>query len=604
MFKTQAQIINEYNEKFTNASQNIDGTKKLIDKYSYIRIGLFLIEVLFFVLLLNSADNIWRNIVQFLMVMPVLGFVFIVRKQSKLDDKLAFEKKLLWIYRNELNCLSGLENGYNNGADYDSDAHPYVSDLDIFGNSSLFELINRCSTKMGNQILAASLANKNASFHIKQRQDSIKEMTNYIDQTFEFRAYLLGYESDKVELLKTHLQSSLRGQLSFTQNSFLKFCVRLVPFITIFLLLGGIIFGGIFWKIFTILFLGNIAWTSLFSGKIDKAFYSFSGSSNLLNAYANAISWTERKKWKSGNILNLFESKALISEQIKSLSAIIQRFDSRLNLMIGSLLNALFLWDFRCCIDLDKWLQLSSKNVVSALNHLGDFEEIVSFATLNYNKPEWDFPEIEEAFSLSAVALGHPLIVESKRIVNDFHLEKTPTVDVITGSNMAGKSTFLRTLGINMVLAYAGAPVCAKSMNLSVFSINTYMRIKDSLNESTSTFKAELNRLKMILDNAVSDKDTFVLIDEMLRGTNSRDKFLGSKAFIEKLITEKIPTLFATHDLQLSDLKQKDDNTLRNYHFDITINNGEMMFDYKLKNGPCKTFNAAILLKEIGLMLN
>jgi len=159
-------------------------------------------------------------------------------------------------------------------------------------------------------------------------------------------------------------------------------------------------------------------------------------------------------------------------------------------------------------------------------------------------------------------------------------------------------------LGINMVLAYTGAPVCAKAMRLSVFSINTYMRIKDSLNESTSTFKAELNRLKMILDNVVNDKKTFVLIDEMLRGTNSRDKYLGSKVFVEKLIAEKTPALFATHDLQLADLKLTNQSTLRNYHFDITINNGEMMFDYKLKNGPCETFNAAILLKEIGLTLD
>lgn len=169
---------------------------------------------------------------------------------------------------------------------------------------------------------------------------------------------------------------------------------------------------------------------------------------------------------------------------------------------------------------------------------------------------------------------------------------------------MAGKSTFLRTLGINMVLAYAGAPVCAQSMSLSVFSINTYMRIKDSLNESTSTFKAELNRLKMILDHVVRDQDTFVLIDEMLRGTNSRDKYLGSKVFVEKLIAEGTPALFATHDLQLADLKNDHEQTLRNFHFDIQIANGEMKFDYKLKEGPCATFNAAILLKEIGLTLN
>ncbi|RZK66303.1 MAG: DNA mismatch repair protein MutS, partial [Pedobacter sp.] len=302
--------------------------------------------------------------------------------------------------------------------------------------------------------------------------------------------------------------------------------------------------------------------------------------------------------------LQLFTSKIPVSKEIKTLSKVIQKFDARLNLIVGGFLNGLFLWDLQCCISLDKWYQSSSKDVISALNHLGDFEEIISLATLAYNQPAWVFPSIDEGFQLSGTEIGHPLIAVERRVNNDFYLEAKPTVDIVTGSNMAGKSTFLRTLGINMVLAYAGGPVCARSLQLSVFSINTYMRIKDSLNESTSTFKAELNRLKMILKNIEQDKNTFVLIDEMLRGTNSKDKYLGSKVFVEKLIAEKTPGLFATHDLQLADLKEDHPTTLRNFHFDIQIINGEMEFDYKLKQGPCSTFNAAILLKQIGLSLD
>lgn len=348
----------------------------------------------------------------------------------------------------------------------------------------------------------------------------------------------------------------------------------------------------------------NIAWNVSQGSKINKVFYNFGGGSSLLNGYADAILWTENYKWKSSYLLSITGSETPVSKEIKSLSKIIQNFDARLNIVVGVALNALLLWDLRCCVSLDKWHQSSSTDVISALNHLGDFEVIISMATLAYNQQEWVFPGVNGAFTLKGEQIGHPLISPDIRISNDFGVQNIPTVDIVTGSNMAGKSTFLRTLGVNMVLAYAGAPVCAKSMHLSVFSINTYMRIKDSLNESTSTFKAELNRLKMILDNVVNDKNTFVLIDEMLRGTNSRDKYLGSKVFVEKLITEKTPALFATHDLQLADLKQANEQTLRNYHFDISINNGEMMFDYKLKNGPCETFNAAILLKEIGLTLD
>lgn len=166
---------------------------------------------------------------------------------------------------------------------------------------------------------------------------------------------------------------------------------------------------------------------------------------------------------------------------------------------------------------------------------------------------------------------------------------------------MAGKSTFLRTVGINMVLAYAGAPVCATQMELSIFKLLTYMRIKDNLIENTSTFKAELNRLKMILQEVEVHSNAFVLIDEMLRGTNSKDKFDGSKVFIEKLIALKIPTLFATHDLQLSELEHEHPIAVRNFHFDIQLIGEEMDFDYLMKHGPCTKFNAAILLKQIGL---
>ena len=211
------------------------------------------------------------------------------------------------------------------------------------------------------------------------------------------------------------------------------------------------------------------------------------------------------------------------------------------------------------------------------------------------------FPTINENFSLKADELGHPLIATQKRVDNSFSFSEAPTVDIITGSNMAGKSTFLRTVGINMVLAYAGAPVCAKRMDLSIFRLLTYMRIKDNLIESTSTFKAELNRLKMILSEVELHSNAFVLIDEMLRGTNSKDKFDGSKAFIEKLIKIKTPTLFATHDLQLSELEQIHPTSVRNFHFDIQLVGNEMEFDYLIKHGPCTKFNAAILLKQIGL---
>ncbi|WP_316805209.1 MutS-related protein [Pedobacter nototheniae] len=604
MLKTQQEIVSSYDQKITDLTSQITETKKRIDRLSFMRIGFFLLEIFFFVLLVNSANDIWRLAVYGALILPVAGFIVIVRKQSALDREVDYLKQLLWVYQNESNLINGLENGYDHGSVFESELHTYTSDLDIFGRSSLFAKINRSYSKKGISLLSANLSAANPVEVILQRQEAVKELVAKMEETFIFRANLHGHDIEKIEKIKFQLKNQLGMQLDFTRSKFLRFYVLLVPYISISLILLGIFVNDAAWKFLTAFFIINTGWNILINSKVTKVFYCFGGGFNLLNDYALAIRWTENQNWKSTYILNLFTSKVQVSKRIKDLSVIIKNFDARLNILIGGILNALLMWDLRCCISLDRWHQNASDDVIDSLNRIGDFEELISIATLTYNQPNWVFPVMSEKFKLEGKAIGHPLIAEKQRISNDFNLEDEPTVDIVTGSNMAGKSTFLRTLGINMVLAYSGAPVCAEQMTLSVFVINTYMRIIDSLNESTSTFKAELNRLKMILDNIVNDKSTFVLIDEMLRGTNSRDKYLGSKVFVEKLIDERTPALFATHDLQLADLKEKHPDTLRNFHFDIQIMDGEMKFDYKLKQGPCKTFNAAILLKEIGLTLD
>ncbi|MEO8795429.1 MAG: DNA mismatch repair protein MutS, partial [Daejeonella sp.] len=203
--------------------------------------------------------------------------------------------------------------------------------------------------------------------------------------------------------------------------------------------------------------------------------------------------------------------------------------------------------------------------------------------------------------TLSATEIGHPLINEKQRVANNFSLNNELKIDIVTGSNMAGKSTFLRTLGINSVLALCGSVVCATDMKITPMLIFSYMRIKDSLNENTSTFKAELNRLKLLLDKLSEDSKLYFLIDEMLRGTNSVDKYRGSKAIIEKLIQQKAVGMVATHDLQIAHMEKDHPDYIRNFHFDIEIKKGEMYFDYKLRSGECKTFNASVLLQNLGI---
>ena len=282
---------------------------------------------------------------------------------------------------------------------------------------------------------------------------------------------------------------------------------------------------------------------------------------------------------------------------------LINKLSYSLIMIVGFVLNVFFLWALKQIIAIEDWKRNNQHSLEAAFDVIAEFEALISLASLHINYPEWSFPQIAggAAYTLTAKNLAHPLINIKSRVANSYELTDAFKIDIITGSNMAGKSTFLRTIGINTVLALCGAPVCADEIRVSVIAVITYMRIKDSLNESTSTFKAELDRLQMLLKAVEGDQKVFFLIDEMLRGTNSVDKYLGSKAVIEQLIRKKAVGMVATHDLQIAELETKHPDYIRNFYFDIQVKDNEMLFDYKIKHGECKTFNASLLLKQIGI---
>lgn len=229
MLKTQAQIISDYSIKIKEVTAQIDNRKKKVDQLSFLRIGLFLAEILLFVLLLNSNDDGWRTLVQVGLIIPVVVFAFVVKKQSMLDLDIDYQKQLLWVYQNEWNQLNGLKNGYDSGSQFESELHPYTSDLDIFGNASLYSLLNRCYTKNGKAILAKNLSEKTSRDSILFRQEAVKEILNNIEDTFDFRANLHGHDVEKIELIKKQLEHQLGGQLAFVRNRFLKFYLVLTP---------------------------------------------------------------------------------------------------------------------------------------------------------------------------------------------------------------------------------------------------------------------------------------------------------------------------------------------------------------------------------------
>jgi DNA mismatch repair ATPase MutS len=249
---------------------------------------------------------------------------------------------------------------------------------------------------------------------------------------------------------------------------------------------------------------------------------------------------------------------------------------------------------------LEKWISRYKHTVERWFEVVAFFYAENSLANFHFNHPKFVFPEISsEKQVIESLNLGHPLLKVEKRIDNDFNIKKEEFF-IITGANMAGKSTFLRTVSLSIVMANAGLPVCATSFKYAPIKLITSMRTSDSLSEEASYFYSELKRLKFIVDQ-IENEDYFIILDEILKGTNSKDKAIGSKKFVEKLSKSKSTGIIATHDVSLCEL-EREFAGIKNYYFDAEIIENEMYFDYSLKNGVCKNMNASFLLQKMEII--
>jgi DNA mismatch repair ATPase MutS len=291
------------------------------------------------------------------------------------------------------------------------------------------------------------------------------------------------------------------------------------------------------------------------------------------------------------------------SFHIKKMSSILSYFDLRLSREFHVLFNNLLFWDLHCVYRIEKWKEKVGKVVRRWLDVIGDFDALSSLANTFFNNPEWTMPEVSEfEFKLEAESIGHPLISKAENVRNDITLRRKGSILIVTGPNMAGKTTFLKTLGVNIVLALAGAPVCSKRFVISPLKVYTSMKVTDSLDKKLSLFYAELQRLKMITDAILRKEPVFFLIDEMLKGTNESDRHKGAIALIRQLVKNEADGVLATHDLELTNLEKEFPEEIANYHFDGYIEGDKLLFDYILREGICKSSNALELMKKVGLI--
>ncbi len=534
-------------------------------------------------------------------------FAYLVRKQSQLEIQKNYFEAYLKVVENEQIIEAGELNMYDHGQNFEDGNHPYSSDMDIFGTYSLFAKLNRATTKQGIDLLASWFKAPLNKVQIQCNQEAAQELERESEWIWDFQAKLLANLNHKLDI-KAFLTNYFQDRNFQFGSAFMRLYIKAGPILFLVALIGSFFVPKLS-GIATLIGIFHILWAlakagsvSMFSSRIDKI-------GGVLSSYADAIQSIESHSWKSASMQKLANDLSQnngaepISKAFKKLAGLINNLDARNNVFVGIFLNLFLLWDFRQVLAIVDWKNKYEHEILNSFDTLAEVEAIVSLAIWKRNHIDYVYPTILDKpleNKIDAQGVYHPLIPNEQVVANDYS-SVDHRVALVTGSNMAGKSTFLRTIGINAILAYAGASVAAKSFRLPIYKIISYMRIKDNLNESTSTFKAELNRMKFILDTVAAHRDSFFLIDEMLRGTNSVDKYLGSRAIIKKLVRIDGKGMVATHDLQLSSLEGEFPGEIKNYHFDIRVDEGQMLFDYKLKIGECKIFNASLLLKGIGV---
>jgi DNA mismatch repair ATPase MutS len=321
--------------------------------------------------------------------------------------------------------------------------------------------------------------------------------------------------------------------------------------------------------------------------------------------YANRIEQYQQLPLSSPKMLELreknFGSKSDLIMSLRALEKIQKRMSYRMNLLVGTILNMCLAWDFRVICQWEEWRQKYQSQLPEVEGHLTEMEVWISGAIYHYNFPETTFAHFNETNEVDISGLGHPFIPSEKRILNDVKYAKNEQFYIITGPNMAGKSTFLRSIGWALISANAGFPIMAKNCSMPRMKLYTSMRNTDDLKEESSYFYAELVRLRFIVDAIESGEKIFVILDEILKGTNSKDKELGSAGLMRKLANLHARGIIATHDLSLCNLANEN-KAFSNYYFDSTIDKDELHFDYLLRQGTCKNMNASFLLQKMRLV--
>jgi hypothetical protein len=530
-------------------------------------------------------------------------FGLLIRQYARTEYKKDYNRLMTDLNTRELKSITGDQSGFDDGREYIDRNHPYSYDLDLFGKASVFQFLNRTCSLPGARLLAQWLKQPAETLEIRLRQQAVLELKPDID----WRQLFLATGSNTRQSLNNpgELLDWMEHENEFRKPRRLKWMTFVLGALGTGMTAWIVISGQPAALLVPVLVINFLLYFSQVK-KIGRLHHQVSRSAGLLETYAGLVLLIEEKEFSAYKLLDLqrhFKTQYRASAAIRELSKQVNRLDTRLNVLVSIPLNLFFFWDIQVCLTLEAWKKRYAAEINRWLTAMAEFEALNSLAGIAFNNPSWAMPEIVAGyFTFQAKNLGHPLIPEDRRILNDLNIPAANRILIITGSNMSGKSTFLRTCGVNAILALAGAPVCASSCSLSNVQVFSSMRISDSLEDNTSSFYAELKRLASIIRQAEEDPKVLLLLDEILRGTNSQDRYTGSVALVRQLAGYGTVALVASHDLKLAGL-EKELQGVDNYHFDVKVDGEELYFDYRLTPGICTSLNASILMKKMGIRI-
>ncbi len=558
-----------------------------------LRLFLFLATVLGIYFFFDSG-----KIAAIIAIIGIVVFLYLVVKYTAAAYERNKCKALIAINETEIRVLNRDFHHLPSGDEFKDDLHAYSQDVDLFGKASFFQYINRTRLKEGKSKLAAFFLT-NSTSNIIEKQTVLEELSKNVlwRQDFAADATLLETETSCAEVV-----SWLKKHQSFVPK-YMKYIIPVISIVSLMMFVLAFFDMVTGQQLLIWFFVGGLISISKLK-KINDLAVNVSKIQDTFEQYYRLLEKIENTSFKTSGLKDKQEQiktkSKKASEVLKEFSKLLSSLDQRNNIFVTIPANGFFLKDIAVALKIEKWMEKHKDTVVDWFEVVSYFDAMNSLGNYAYNHPEYVFPKLSKTnIQFSATNLGHPLLKEEGRIDNDFNIDLQQFF-IITGANMAGKSTFLRTVSLSLVMANMGLPVCATTFSYTPIKLITSMRTTDSLSDNESYFFSELKRLKSIVDTIGTDS-YFIILDEILKGTNSTDKAKGSRQFVEKLVGSNSTGVIATHDLSLCEV-EKALPQVKNYYFDAEIVNDELFFDYKLKTGVCQNMNASFLLKKMGIV--